>query len=329
MDLRNCKQDALRSLAQASTDPKRLALIHVATALLLSLALTIFSNLLSGGIDNTGGLSGIGTRSALMAGQSFLSLALTIALPFWDIGFVYVGLSLARGKQAEPMDLLEGFRRFGKVLRLMLLQLVIFVAIGTACLYISTILFAMTPYFGAVSAMMEPYLTTGLTGTTFQPDAQFTAQFLEATVPMYLIFGVLFTVVSVPLFYRFRMAQLAIMDEAPGALAALLESTRMMRKNCLSLFKVDLSLWWFYAAQVFLSVLAYGDMILPLLGVNLPVDGTVLFYGFYIAHILLQILLVWRTGSFIQTTYAHCYLRLKTATPPPPQISQPTPKMPW
>ncbi len=329
MDLRACKLDARRSLEAAGYDPKKLALIHGGAALLLSLILTVLSQVLSTGIDSTGGLAGIGTRSALMAGQSFLSLALTVAMPFWDIGFVFAGLKLARGERAEPSCLPEGFRRAGKVLRLLLLQGVIFMGVGIACMYVSSILFALTPFFAPLAELMEPYITSGLAGTMPEISLADSEKIVMAMVPMYVIFVIVFGILAIPLFYKLRMAQWAIMDDAPGAMAALAVSSRMTRGNKLSLFRLDLSFWWFYVAQVLISLLGYGDMILAAVGITLPVDGTVLFFGFYIAYILLQTLLVWQAGSYLQTTYGHCYDRLKNMAPPPVAESRPTPKMPW
>lgn len=330
MDLRTCKSDARRSLETASYDPKKLALIHGGAALLLSLILTVLSQVLSTGIDSTGGLAGIGTRSALMAVQSFLSLVLTVAMPFWDIGFVYAGLKLARGERAEPSCLPEGFRRVGKVLGLLLLQMAIFVGVGIACMYASSVLFALTPFFPPVAELMEPYITSGLAGGVM-PEISLadTEKLLIATIPMYVIFVIVFGILAIPLFYKLRMAQWAIMDDAPGAMAALAVSSRMTRGYKLSLFRLDLSFWWFYVAQVLISLLGYGDVILAAAGITLPVDGTVLFFGFYIAYILLQTLLVWQAGSYLQTTYGHCYDRLKNIAPPPVAESRPTPKMPW
>ena len=329
MDLRACKLDARRSLEAAGYDPKKLALIHGGAALLLSLILTVLSQVLSTGIDSTGGLAGIGTRSALMAGQSFLSLALTVAMPFWDIGFVFAGLKLARGERAEPSCLPEGFRRAGKVLRLLLLQGVIFMGVGIACMYVSSILFALTPFFAPLAELMEPYITSGLAGTMPEISLADSEKIVMAMVPMYVIFVIVFGILAIPLFYKLRMAQWAIMDDAPGAMAALAVSSRMTRGNKLSLFRLDLSFWWFYVAQVLISLLGYGDMILAAVGITLPVDGTVLFFGFYIAYILLQTLLVWQAGSYLQTTYGHCYDRLKNIAPPPVSETRPTPKMPW
>jgi len=329
MDLRACKLDARRSLEAAGYDPKKLALIHGGAALLLSLILTVLSQVLSTGIDSTGGLAGIGTRSALMAGQSFLSLALTVAMPFWDIGFVFAGLKLARGERAEPSCLPEGFRRAGKVLRLLLLQGVIFMGVGIACIYVSSVLFALTPFFAPLAELMEPYITSGLAGTMPEISLADSEKIVMAMVPMYVIFVIVFGILAIPLFYKLRMAQWAIMDDAPGAMAALTVSSRMTRGNKLSLFRLDLSFWWFYVAQVLISLLGYGDMILVAVGITLPVDGTVLFFGFYIAYILLQTLLVWQAGSYLQTTYGHCYDRLKNMAPPPVSETRPTPKMPW
>lgn len=320
MRLRGTQDDATRSLASATYNGKTLALIHTGAALAVSFALTLCNLLLSNGIANTGGLSGIGTRTMLQATQSVLSIASTVALPFWQIGFLYAGICYARNEDVHPGTLLEGFRRFGPVLRLFLLEMAIFVGVGIACLNAAGFLIMLTPFFDTMAQALEPVFSTSVSAETLLNDPAITQAIVQAAIPMYVLFGVLFLLVSIPLSYRLRMAQFAIMDDAPGALAAIAKSLRMMRGNCLSLFRADLRFWWFYGLKILVAIVAYGDILLGLAGVTLPVSQEVLYFGFYGLYIVLELGLSWRFAAHVQTTYGHCYDKLKANMPKPKML---------
>ncbi len=311
MNLLSTRDKARLSLETAGFSGKTLALMHSGIALGISLILTVFNMLLSRSIDSTAGLSGIGMRSALQSVQSFLSTASNMALPFWQIGFVFAALGFAQGGQVAPRDLLEGFRRFGKVLRTLLLQGLMYMVIGFACMNIASILFFFTPFASKLTALMEPMLNDPAALEQLFSDVSAMDSLMQAMIPMYVIFAVAFLLVSTPLFFRLRMAQFAIMDNAPGALAAIAGSFRMMKGNCMSLFKVDLKFWWFYALKALAAVVAYGDVLLSAAGVSLPVNEDISFFVFYGLYIVLELFVSWRFAAEVQTTYAHCYGELK------------------
>lgn len=312
MDLLKARDNARLSLQTADYNGKTLALIHSGVALGVSLVLTVLNMLLSRSIDTTAGLSGMGTRAILQSVQSFLSTASSIALPFWQIGFVSAAILFARGRQVGPKSLMEGFRRFGKVLRTLLLEGLVYVVLGIACFNLSSIIFFLTPFSGKAAAQMEPLINDAASIDQLLSDAAVMDTLLSAMLPMYIIFAVVFLLVAIPVSFRLRMAQFAIMDDAPGALAALVGSLRMMKGNCISLFKVDLRLWWFFLLRALAAVLAYGDFLFAAAGIRLPVHEDVLFFGFYGLYALLDLFISWRFAAEVQTTYAHCYLQLKS-----------------
>lgn len=328
MDMRSMKGVAAKSLAVASYDPKKLAAIHTGAALLVSLVLTVLNYLLTRRIDTTAGLSQLGTRAVLSTAQSLLTIAGSLALPFWEIGFLYAALGMARQTHTGPKSLAEGFRRMGPVLRLFLLQGIMYLIVAIACVQVAAIVFSFTPFMENMLQAMRPILEQAATEQFVMDEATMKA-LLPAITPLYVILGILFIAVSIPLFYRFRMSQFAIMDDAPGALAAMKASGRMMRGNRFSLFKLDLSFWWFYALRILITVIAYGDVILPALGVTLPVSADTLFFVCYGIHLLLQLALAWKYASYVYTTYAHCYDTLRNAESPAPK-PQPVPRnLPW
>lgn len=326
MNLRSTTARAQASLSNAACDTQKITLLHSGAALLVSLVLTVLNLILSQQINSTGGLAGIGTRSILKVSQSLLSLGSTIALPFWELGFLFAAISFARRDSVTPRNLFAGFRRFGAALRLFLLQALLYSSVAFACMYIASMIFTVMPGFSVAANILLPMMESSATGQLPELDAAATQLLLEATAPMYIIWGVLFAALCIPLSYRFRMAQFSLMDGAPGALASLGLSSRMMRGNRFSLFKLDLHFWWYYAAQVALMVLAYGDMLLAAIGIKLPIDGTVLFLIFYILYLALNLALAWLCKARVQTTYAHCYLLLKKAMPAPTPPQPPVPK---
>ena len=64
------KSAANESILRANCDPKRLVAFHTAVALVLSLLALAIDFLLEQKIGNTGGLSGVGTRSVLKTVQN-------------------------------------------------------------------------------------------------------------------------------------------------------------------------------------------------------------------------------------------------------------------
>jgi hypothetical protein len=84
-------------------------------------------------------------------------------------------------------------------------------------------------------------------------------------------------------------------------------SWRMLRKNCMSLFRLDLQYWWYYLLSAIISIIGYGDLIAASLNIHLPFSSDTAFFVFYLLHLACQILLSWQTRSRITATYAVAY----------------------
>ena len=312
-DSRSLKETATARLSNTVYNPRRLAAIHIGVSLGATLLIAAVSFILEQKIGATGGLSGIGLRSVLTTAQSLLQLILTLLAPFWEIGIVFAAIRLVRGLPAGPDSLTAGFRQFGPVLRLKLLQMLLYGALAMPCMYLSAAIFSMTPLSADFQAIMLPFLEkTMITGETTQLDAAMMETIMQTMRPLFPIFIVVFLAALLPLMYRLRMAEYVLMDDAPcGAMAAMVASWKMTRKRAAALLRLDLSFWWFYALQALTLVLAYGDQLLPLLGVPLPIGETgayFLFYGLYAAS---ELALFWRFGSYLHTTYAAAYEALR------------------
>lgn len=322
-DRRAVKSAAGDSLASAPKDPKRLILIHTGATLLLAIVLTFLDYLLEQKIGTTGGLAGIGTRSVLTTVQSVLRYAQILVLPVWNCGYLYACLQLSRREAADEHSLLSGFRRFGPIFRLTLLQAAIYLFIGFVCVYISASVFVMTPWAQELMTTLEPMMETG----EISQEALLAA--MESVyLPLILIFLAIFLLVSLPIYYRLRMANFSIMDgQRKGAFAAILDSFRLTRHNCIALLKLDFSFWWFYVLDLLVSLLCYGDMILTAFGVDLPWSADASYFIFLFVYAAGQLLLYSWKKNEVTVTYAHVYNTLKPTAldTPAPQPTNP----PW
>ena len=316
-DHRALRQKAADRLSAAPNQGK-LVLLYVCVSAGLSLAAGLVSMLLESQIAGTGGLGGLQTRSILSTAQSMLNILLLIFIPFWNLGYASVALKLGRGKDATGSDLLNGFRRFGPVLRLLLLRLVVYFAVGFVAVQVASFVFAMTPWSEAFYQQME---SSGMLSATAELDEAAMEALIPTMIPYWIIAGALYVLALIPVTYRLRLAEYRLMDESTnGALMALLQSNRMMKGNCVAFFKLDLQFWWYYLAGLLVTLLCYGDVLLPLAGISLPFSAEVGFILFYVVSQAAQILLYWRCRNQVECTYICAYdALLETQVLPSPQ----------
>lgn len=306
-DRRALKDEAAQILSHYPGQ-KKLLLLWISASTALSVIVSLISLYLDSQIEGTGGLSGIGLRSLLSTLQSALSLGLTIAIPFWTFGYNASILKMARKESAPPATLLQGFRLFGPVLRLTVFQYLIFAGLVTVCIYAGAIVLAFTPLAEPATRFLMENESILLTGVITEEMAW---EMLEAMAPVLAGCGVVCLIFIPPVFYKLRLANLCLLD-APqyGAMTALRVSGLLMRKNRFTLFKLDLSFWWFYLAQGLLLALCYADVLLPLLGIPASFD-TAASFAFYLASMVLQLVLFYFCHNQVQTTYAVFYDSLR------------------
>lgn len=301
------RQRGNKCLDFAAYSPRRLVLIHTAVSLGASLVVGLLNLLFSQLIANTGGLGGMGMRSMLQTAQTTLELAVTLALPFWNISLTRAALLWARGELSEPPTLLEGFRRFRSVLGVKLLTGAIFLGLCMAVSYLGTMLFLFTPFAGGLIKAMDPIMqNSGVLDPELLLNDEIMAQISSAAVPLMIFLGILFAALAIPVWYRIRFADFAVMDGG-RAVASLIESFRITKKKALEIFKIDLHFWWFYLLQLLSVTLCYGDSILAALGVSLPMSEEVAYVLFYAAGIVCQGLLLWYYQAQVSVTYALTY----------------------
>lgn len=298
-------------------NPKRLALVHTAIALGASFLLTLINYLFSLMIADTGGLSGLGARSALSTLQTLLELGVMVALPFWQLGIFYAALRWAKGESATFSDLLQGFRRFVSGLGLLFLQISLFIALSTIVIYACTILFMMTPFSDPLTEILAPIMEQA--ATSEQLAELMTPELMEsvgqATIPLAILSGVLFAAVAIAAYYRVRFANFALMEGLTSG-KAMIKSFAVTKRSFWKVLKIDLSFWWFYLLQGLSVAICNGDLFLSYLGISLPVSGitaTILFYGM---GCICQCLLLWQYEAKRVTVYGLAYRTLTGITTP-------------
>ncbi len=321
MDIRNTKElkvFAAQRLEQAP-DARKIVLCYTGVVLGLSLLLTLADLVLEGLISQTGGLGSMGTRTIFSTIQTILPMAGTVITMCVELGFLSAMLRVARGQYASPKSLRLGFDRFWPLLRLTLLKAVIFLGMGLICVYVATFIYMMTPLSDAAMAVLTPLLSssTVLDSSSLILDDAAYAQLMSAMAPVFLICAGLFCVAAVPVWYQYRMAEYVLIDRpALGAIACLRESRKMMRARRFRLFCLDLSMWWYYAAAALSTVICYGDVILALMGVSLPLSEDAAYFLFYGLYLLVQAAIYCGLRSRVEVTYALAYDALRPQEQP-------------
>lgn len=288
---------------------KKAVIIYTAVCCGLSLLATIVSAFLSDRISGTGGLSSMGLRAILSTGQSVLPMVQLIVSACLGLGYHILMLTITRGYDTTPRTLLQGFRHFGPLLRSMLLQGFVYCGLAFVATYGSSFLFLMTPLSVNFTKIMEP-LVSSMTvldnGIMLDETTLLAAS--EAMLPMFWILIPVFLALFIPVFYGFRMVDFCLAeDPRKGALAAMRKSRFLMRRNRLALFRLDLTMWWYYAGSALVTLLCYGDVLLPMAGVQFPWSATVSFYLFYLLSIALQILVNYFAMNRVYAAYAVAY----------------------
>lgn len=294
------KNTARMRLAAAAYPPKKLALLYAGITLgggFLTLLLSLGVGLM---MENTGGLSGLGTRAWLETLATVVRLLVQIAAPLLSMGFLHGTLLLAREKPIGPRTLLAGPRRWALLLRHTLFQSLIFLCLGYLALQVATVIFTFLPGAESAMSLMMDMMENPAVLEGNITDAQL-LQMLKAMAPAYMIAMVLFVAAFVPLSYRLRLSGYRVMEEAPvGAIQATLQSIRLMKGNCVPLFKLDLSFWWYYLLQGALTAVVAVLGLLPQVSNLLYVIG----YGVYC---LAMLLLEYKYLAYVQIAYAVFY----------------------
>ena len=305
--VREIKAEAAHAMSRAR-EPKKVILPYVAIMVLLASLLTVTNALLSDRIAGTGGLANFGIRSVLSTVQSVLPMFQSAVMLALEFGYLHAILRMSRGQYADHTDLKVGIQKFMPVLRLTLWRYVIICGLAMSLLYLSVQLFLLTPFANPLVELLTPMVSiAGTDPMAMMDDATMSAAYSTMT-PMLILYAVLCCIVIIPISYRFRMANYVLLDDPRGqGFAALKTSVRIMRRNGFQLFKLDLSFWWYYGLLIFANVLAYGDMILAMLGIPLPFDSNVAFYLFFFAYLVALFAIYYFLRNPVEMAYAKAY----------------------
>lgn len=316
---RRAIHDSATRALNLAPQAQQIALVYAVLCIGLSLLSTVISVLLSDKIAGTGGLGNIGIRSVLSTGQSVLPLINFIITSCLSLGYHIAILSFTRGYDASARTLTRGFRYWGAILRTLLLQAFVYTGVLFAAMYLSSFIFMATPYAQPFVTAMEPYLSsmTVLSDSLILDETLLTTA-MDALMPMMWILAAVCLVLMLPLYYRFRMVNYVLADDPQrGAFHAVLKSRYLMRRNRFALFRLDLTLWWYFAAQLLITLVCYGDMLLPLLGVSFPWSDTFSYYLFYGLSLALQGALYYFGMNRAYAVYAVAYDALIESMPKP------------
>lgn len=291
------------SALKVARDPKKTILVYASVLTGLSLLVSILLEVLDARISNAGGLSKMDTRSILSTVRSILPVVQSLVLLCLEMGYLGAALRFARKQYADHRDLRSGLRYLAPLLRMVLLQALIYTGILLAVTNLVAQLYLITPFaqplLEAVAQLPDP--------TAALDDQALAALFLPM-LPMLVITMAVFALLAVPLAYRYRMANYRLLDHPQeGARAALRSSRHMMRGNCFRLFKVDLHFWWYYLLTFLATVICYGDSILLLVGVQLPISETAAYFLFYALYLVIQFFLFLGFRNRLEVTYTTAY----------------------
>ena len=311
------KADARDRLSQAR-DRKQIILIYAGVTLGLSALVVVINYILSLQFDQLGGLRHLGTRKILSTLQTVLPLVQSLINVYMNIGLVAAMLRIARGQYASPRTLKLGFDRFWVVLRCTLFKSLLLSTSIFLGVYWGILIFLISPLSENTLEVLTPYLTQAsiLSPEILMNDADY-LQFSQTMLPAYLICTVPAALLAIPMLYSFRLSSYILIDRpAMGALAVLRESKRIMRGRRLQLLKLDLSLWWYYGALLLTSALGYGDLILSLLNIPLPLSPEVCSFLFYALYLIAVFALYVLTLDRVEAIYALYYDRVKPQEKP-------------
>ena len=305
------KKNAAERVA-AAENSKKIVLIYVGAVTVLALLVTVVNYALKLQISQLGGLSNMGLRSVLSTVQSVLPMLQSVVTLCLQLGYTAAMLRVARQQYTSEHTLKLGFDRFGVLLRYVILESCLYILAGMAAFWIAVQVYLLTPLSRSAMSMVTPEMADPNVIIELLQDPVFAGEITAAMIPLFVLFGILYAVLFVPINYSLRMGRYVLIDKpGQGAVFAMKESRNMMRGSRVRLFKLDVSLWWWYAISVISSLLCYGDVLLPMVGVELPFSADVSYFLFYGLFLVAQFLAAYFFGNYIQVVYAQVYNALK------------------
>lgn len=305
------KKNAAERVAGAEHSQK-IVLLYAGIVTALAVLVTLVNYTLSLKIDQLGGLSNMGLRSILSSIQSFLPMVQSLVVMCLELGYIAAMLRISREQYTSAHTLKLGFERFWVMIRFALIQGAIYMLAAIAAGWISVQVYLITPFSNAIINMVTPEMADPNVVIELLQDPVFSSQITSAMIPLLLMFGVIYALLFIPISYSLRMSRYVIIDKpGHGAMFAIRESRNMMKGSRMRLFKLDVSLWWWFAISLGSSVLAYGDTLLPMLGISLPFSADAGYFIFYGLYLIVQFVACFFLRNRVEVVYAQVYNALK------------------
>jgi uncharacterized membrane protein len=135
--------------------------------------------------------------------------------------------------------------------------------------------------------------------------------------PVMIVFTIIYSMLCLPIYFRFRMANYILLDKPNyRPIFVLRESTRMMRGNRMHLFKVDLHLWWYHGLNLLLLLISYCNLLLPMAGITLPWSDDASYYIFNGIYLAGTLAVYYFLRNRVEMTYIRFYEALRPEEPP-------------
>ncbi len=269
LNSKNLRQKANLALRRGR-EPKKLIYCYAGISLALSLGIFLANLWLDQQISGTGGLGDMGTRAILGTAQQAIPVLASLVAMCLDLGFQGGLMRISRGQYADHTDLKMGFHKFWALIRLSMIQMLLYCAVGFLAIQVGSVIFTFTPWAGPLLEKLMPLYTSG----TMEIPLEMAMELLEVMAPLLAITGIVFVVMLIPFLFRMRMALFFLLDDPRGrAMAAIRESNRIMRRRFGQMLKIDLRLWLYYLAQVLVMLILYADYILVMLGIPFPMEA--------------------------------------------------------
>ena len=316
MEIRNpsvLKQDAARAL-KTGREPGKVITAYAGISAALTALVFVVSYFLSRSLDGTGGLRNLGSYQILQTIQSCLPVVQILAGLVLELGYISAMMRISRRQYADHTDLKAGTGYLGPMIRLSAWIGLVMLGIAFGCYYVSYLIFLMTPWGSAMLKTVFAMSQSGIVLDGTAPiDEAVMVQLTQSTLPLMLIFLVIFGVAGIWLSYRYRMAVYCLLDNPrAGAMAAVRESRRLMRGNWRKLFRLDLSFWWYFAGVVLASCIGDAATVVEALGISLTIDPDVLYFLSLGGYLAVQFALEYFCRNRVECTYILAYDGIRT-----------------
>lgn len=274
MKISELKKAAMTRLRRYGNRPYKLAFFTFAIFMAAQLLVQAISFAVSG-YEGGEGLSGMGRASLLQTGESLLATVVQVLAPLWMLGFTAAVLSFMDWKDPEDKVLLTGLRRMWPFCKYYMILTIAGFFLTMALILPLSFLIAVTPWVDDLVVAMDG----------FSQGMETLPQGVNIAGVLILVFVILAVVLVVIGYfsYRLRFVNYMILSGWIGVIHAMLTSFYMTRGDVWTMFKLDLSYWWYYLAE---AALAAVYILGTALGIHLGMSYSAAFWVSFLVYAL-------------------------------------------